>query len=115
MSDSAFGELLHTLPVSYACFQHETGEGGTPHFQGYLELLTQSRITGLKKFPSMATVHWEKRQGTRSQARDYCSKSETATAGHDFFETCDFPQKAQGSRTDLIAVHKLIKEGIFSF
>jgi len=50
----------------------ETGESGTVHYQGYVELKTPRALSALKVlFP---TAHWEVRRGNRLQAVTYCLK-----------------------------------------
>jgi len=50
----------------------ETGESGTLHYQGYVELKTPRALSALKVlFP---TAHWEVRRGNRLQAVTYCLK-----------------------------------------
>lgn len=95
---------------SYACFQREVGEAGTPHLQGYIEMKKRIRITGLKKLPYLATAHFEKRRGTRDEARAYCTKEDTRAPGHSFFETGSLPQ-AQGRRSDLREAIEYLQDG----
>ncbi len=66
--------LVGAGSVSYLCYGEEVGQAGTPHFQGYLEISTRVRLTGLKAFPGLARAHFEKRAGTQAQAKDYCAK-----------------------------------------
>jgi len=54
-------------------FGKETGENGTPHFQGYFELKIKDRFSGVKnKFGDR--FHFEKMKGTIEQAVKYCIK-----------------------------------------
>ncbi len=92
----------------YLVFQEETGESGTPHYQGYLELNGTTRLTWLKKNVS-AEAHWEHRKGTREQARDYCMKDEGRTNGP--WVEGDFNKGGQGKRNDLTGVINLAKTG----
>lgn len=71
-------EILETKFKLFNCeyiFQGETGESGTPHIQGYIECPKKMRWN---QFHLPDTIHWERRAGTREQARDYCAKSDTA-------------------------------------
>ena len=111
LSDPEYQAIFQRLPCSYICFQREVGQQGTPHLQGYLEANKRIRITGLKKFQGLQTAHFEKRRGTREEARDYCLKSDTRHPDSEFWESTDFPNQAQGKRTDLDAVAALIKTG----
>lgn len=58
----------------YLVFQLEKGESGTPHYQGYLILKEAQRISFLRKLSPIA--HWEIRNGTHKNAKDYCTKPE---------------------------------------
>nr|WAE42188.1 MAG: replication associated protein [Cressdnaviricota sp.] len=69
---------------TYCVFQLEKGKGtkkgaikmkdGVVHFQGYVEFKNKMRFTALKKL--LPPAHWEKRRGTRHEARDYCMKED---------------------------------------
>lgn len=96
--------------VRYLCFQHETGEGGTPHLQGYVEFRAPTRRAGAKTLLGTPRVHLEPRRGTRTEARDYCRKPESAEAGS-FKEFGPWTGGGQGSRSDLDAVAKLVLAG----
>lgn len=86
----------------YAIIGKETGEGGTPHLQGYVYLTKRKRLEQLKRLSRRC--HWEKAKGTPEQNRQYCSKDQ------DFTEYGVCPS-GQGRRTDLAAVHEAIKNG----
>jgi len=63
------------MPVlQYPVYQLEQGEAETPHLQGYLVLKEAQRISYVRKLSPVA--HWEIRNGTHQQAKDYCTKSE---------------------------------------
>lgn len=75
-------ETVETLETTFKrlnieyIFQGETGESGTPHIQGYIECPKKMRWSS---FHLDDSIHWEKRAGTRQQARDYCCKADTRT------------------------------------
>lgn len=83
--------------IKYVIWQKEIGESGTPHYQGYIELSRQARLSQMKKM--LPGAHWETRRGTREQARDYCTKSETKVEGP--WEYGIWKESLQGKRTDL--------------
>lgn len=92
--------------TQYMCYgkEHFQTEGATPHYQGYLELSKPQRFSWLKK--RLSRAHLELRQGSRTQARDYC------------FKECDNPVQygewipdRRGQRNDLISIRKQIEEG----
>ena len=64
----------------YLIVQHEVGEQGTPHLQGFLILKKKQRMTWLKSNIN-GRAHWEKARGTDQQAADYCRKDETHPDG----------------------------------
>lgn len=72
---------------------------GTPHLQGYVELIKRTSFSSLLKIIP-AGVHIERRKGTQKQAIVYCSKDgDTFSVGE---------PKRQGSRSDYdLAKHLL--------
>lgn len=71
-------EKLWKKNLSVLVYQKEIGENGTPHYQGYLELVTPRRLTWLKKV--IPTAHLEPRKGSRGQALQYVIKEDSAVA-----------------------------------
>lgn len=63
-------------PMDYLIFQKEKGKKNTIHLQGYVEFTKQTRVTALKKITFGKSMHWEKRRGTRPEAREYCMKDD---------------------------------------
>ncbi len=93
----------------YWIFQMERSESGTLHAQGYIEFVSTRRMAALKKL--LRGAHWEARQGTREQARDYCRKDDTRLdppVGP--FEGGTFGQK-RGRRNDLVLLREAAQEG----
>lgn len=82
-----FTSFLDTLPttfnasvVRYCVYQREVSpETKKEHFQGYIELYDSLRIGQVKKI--LGECHLEPRRGTRSTARDYCLKEDSAISG----------------------------------
>lgn len=100
--------LFETLPeVRYAIYQTERGTSGTEHLQGYVELFNPRRWNYLSTL--LPGAHFEKRKGTRDQARDYCKKEESRTDGP--FEYGDWNSGGSGKRNDLLNIKKQIDEG----
>lgn len=93
--------------VRYAIYQHEIGESGNEHFQGYVEFYRSIRLGGVRKiFPG---AHWEPRRGTREQARDYCRKQDgTYLDGPYEFGTWDL---TPGKRNDIDGLKKFVDNG----
>lgn len=89
--------------ASYCVIGKETGEKGTPHLQGYIELTNQKHFSTIKKEKAWTTAHIEKRKGTANQAAEYCKKEK------DFQEIGTISK--MGERTDINKVYELAKEG----
>ncbi len=79
-----FTSYLDKLPesydakiVRYIVYQREIcPESKREHWQGYIEFYDQKRIGELKKL--MGELHGEARKGSRTAAREYCMKKDTA-------------------------------------
>lgn len=71
-----FCNLLKQICKRYV-FQEETGEKGTPHLQGYMELNKKERITGLKKKLG-DKIHFEECIDIEASIK-YCQKAESRT------------------------------------
>jgi len=61
-------------PIRYMAVANEQGVGGTPHLQGYLELVpgASKTLAAMKTF-LFARAHYERRKGTPLQAAQYCA------------------------------------------
>lgn len=95
------------------------------HIQGYVEFYAQVSMKMAKKLLGSKGSHLEQRQGSRSQARDYCLKDDTpwfqvnypqwAKHGYRLHGThpfiCGTWANNQGCRTDLNRVYDLISTG----
>lgn len=90
---------------TYLIFGRERGEQGTPHLQGYLELNTRKRLTTVKRWLGIRSIHLEKRRGTSQEASDYCEKE------GDFETFGTISVVTQGQRTDLDDAITSIREG----
>lgn len=91
--------------ITYAIYQHEIGEEGTDHFQGYVEFKNPATLGGcLLVLPH---AHWEPRRGTKQQAIDYCRKEDTRIDGPWEYGNAKL---GQGARNDLINLNEAIKE-----
>lgn len=86
------------LECRYLVVGKETGESGTPHLQGYIELAGQKRFSTVKKM--LPKAHIEFRRGTPSEAATYCKKD------GDFFEKGEISRP--GDRTDLRQIQERI-------
>lgn len=89
--------------ADYIIAGREVGIQGTPHLQGYCELPKQMSFNKLKKlFLPHKNPHIESRQGTQSQAIDYCKKDS------DYFELGS--KKNQGKRSDIELMLDLVRD-----
>jgi len=91
---------------------------GTPHFQGYLELINAGRIASIRRWGGdWARANLDVRRGTRLQAIEYCEEGPKRAPGT---ETIYWPDKetvdptagsTQGKRSDLTRVAALVTAG----
>lgn len=94
--------------IQYMVYQLERAPSGLPHLQGYLELKNRARFVTLKKrMPALEGAHWEARQGTCEEARNYCMKVDTRIAGP--WEHGVFEPEAQRKDSKTKATEKLVK------
>lgn len=94
-----------TWGCSYATWQFEKGESGTPHLQGYCSFTNAVHLTSLvKKIPG---VHWDIRRGTHDQAKAYANKEETRLEGP--WTVGEEP--SQGKRNDILAATQQLRGG----
>ena len=94
--------------VRYAIWQKEIGANGSPHLQGYVEFN--------KNVSFKATIaifgngaHLEERRGTRDEAREYCRKADTRTAGPWEYGTWI---SGSGARNDLEQLKEYLDAGM---
>jgi hypothetical protein len=97
-------------------YQHERGESGTPHIQGYVEWKHPCDIRGCKRRLG-ERVHCEVRRGSRAQAIEYCEKEDTREDGT---ARCYLPSReeverlrgnSRGQRTDISSFKDAILDG----
>ena len=60
--------------VRFCTYSLELGETGNLHFQGYIELVRQQRLSWMKKLEGLGAAHFEQRRGTQEQAIAYAEK-----------------------------------------
>jgi len=77
------------------------------HIQGYVELTRAKRLAGMRK---ICPAHYERRMGTRDQARDYCMKEDTRAPGQTPNEVGEWAT-TPGKRNDLEVVKRAINDG----
>ena len=84
------------------------GEQGYKHFQIYIENPTQISFSTLKKL--LPNCHLERRRGTKQEAYDYVTKSETRI-GEPFGNGEIDLTEIQGRRTDLLKITEMLDNG----
>lgn len=106
-SDTELFEYCKQLNnIKYFVFQREKGnEKGTEHIQMYLEFSMPKKFETIKSY--FPRAHIEERKGTKSQARDYCMKSDTRIG--EPMEYGTFVDN--GKRSDLSDIYELVKDG----
>lgn len=90
--------------VEYVIWQHERGEEGTDHIQGYVVCVGRKSLKYIKEHYNNR-AHWEVRRGTHKDAKRYCSKTDTRIAGP--WEHGEEPK--QGQRNDLAEVDAYLR------
>ncbi len=82
----------------------ETGEDGTPHYQGYIAFNNRLRLTQVKEH--IARAHWEIMKGTSKEASDYCKKD------GEFLEAGTLPTTgSQTTKKNWDKAYELAKKG----
>lgn len=91
--------------MQYMIWQKEEGEGGTPHYQGYIQMKAQKLLTGMKKVFGNE-VHWEVARGTLEENQRYCTKVEGRIEGP--WEKGEASKK--GERNDLAVIAEELRK-----
>lgn len=96
-------DVWTSTKCAYYIAHLETGDSGTPHLQGYVELAGNSRrIPGAVAYLGLRGIHLEPRMGSREQAITYCLKD--VLEGQVPLLESDIAKRRsndQGSRSDL--------------
>lgn len=82
--------------MKYLVFQMESGDEGTLHLQGYVQMISRKRLAAMKLLFNQGE-HWEVSRGTALQASSYCKKPDTRVDGPWEFGSMSVP----GKRNDL--------------
>lgn len=97
----------------YLVYQVEVApDTGRMHVQGYCEFKRSVRLNSAKKLLVLPTAHFEPRQGSRAQARNYCMKEESRAVDGDF-GPWEYGEWAEGEtkRSDLQTAIESIQNG----
>ena len=92
---------------TYIVFQHEVGDNGTPHLQGYIEFGKRQRFSSVKKMIG-GNCHLEAAKGKPEQNRTYCTKAGRIGGP---WEHGDISQVSQGKRTDMDQIAEMVADG----
>lgn len=109
LTDEELISRFTDLGAEYGAFQLEAAPGtGTLHFQGMVMFSNKIRLRVLKEID--ASIHWEVMRGRPQQAREYAMKEDSRAAPPAEFGV--FPEKGQGRRSDLLALHEALRTGL---
>jgi len=100
--------------LRYLVWQKELSPGtGRVHLQAYAEFARPVRLRQVKRILGDETCHCEAREGSRDQARDYCRDADKRAPGAESgpWEHGEWRAAGQGRRSDLDAVHQLLRDG----
>lgn len=101
-----------TENITYHCYQTESGDNGTRHIQGFIQLEKKKAMHLTKRYFENDTVHLEVARGTSLQASEYCKKPESRVEGPSGEE--GQLKGGKGKRTDIDAFVESMKENIKS-
>lgn len=93
----------------YICWQQEVGALGTPHLQGYVEYSKTRSLMWMKANGFPNRTHFEKRQGSRAEAREYTRKVDGTEVPGTWEEHGIWAE--QGDRIDLVRAVQMVREG----
>lgn len=106
-TDEELYEYISNLEhIKYFIFQRERGEKtGTEHIQAFVVFTICKRFSTMQNY--FPRAHFEKCNGSNTQNRDYCSKSDTRVSGP--YEYGQFAEER--ARTDYKEFLELAQEG----
>lgn len=107
LNNPSSNEIPKHTHERYLIWQLETGQSGNIHLQGYIELTQSTRLQNMASW--LPGAHFEPRRGTREQAREYCKKEDSRTAGP--WERGDWESGGSGTRNDLADVKRKLDDG----
>ncbi|ALE29792.1 replication associated protein [Lake Sarah-associated circular virus-43] len=101
-----------------AVWQHEVGEGGTEHLQGYVNFAKPKRMGALHKLSGMAraSVRPRAKLATKKDNLVYCTKEEGRLDGPFYFPSKEkveaYCKVENGQRTDLALISDQVARGL---
>lgn len=88
--------------AAYLIYGKETGESGTPHYQGFVQFHERKTLATVRRI--LPRAHWEVARGTPQQAATYCKKE------GDYEEHGTLPPVSQGKRNDWQRLREYVDE-----
>jgi len=101
-------KLLQATGATYSVFQHERGESGTPHYQGYIHFKAARRFDAVKKILPLA--HWQEQKGNAEHSIVYCTKQDTRIGGPWTFGSAPAQGNHLKDATTALAAGKTMRE-----
>lgn len=106
---------LFSEQCTYLVYQHERGEQGTPHLQGFMRFRSRRSFRAILRTLELAGlrgIHLEPRQGSIGQAIEYCTRDDKRDHGSNpaIVEYGRRPAGA-GARSDLRALYDRAQQG----
>ena len=93
--------------IRYFVYQEEHPEGGTVHFQGYVQFLGVMRMSAVKDVFG-ARVHCEPAKGTALENKVYCQKEDSRVEGGD---SAEVGEMFIAQKDKLVFVLEAIRDG----
>lgn len=90
---------------TFAVYQLETGENGTPHYQGYARFKNPKSLLQVKAI--LPRAHCEIARGSYAHNLAYCTKSDSRLSLPVLYGN----PPEQGKRTDLLSFRDMVMEG----
>jgi len=99
----------------YLVYQHELGDSGTPHLQGFFRYKSRRSFRAVIRElqqSGLLGIHVEARRGTIEQAIEYCTRESKRDVGaNPAIVEFGIRPVGGGTRTDLKSVIQAVKEG----
>jgi len=116
-NDAAINAIreFYEAECTYLVYQHERGESGTPHFQGFFRFKSRRSFRAILQIleqRGLRGIHLEPRRGTIAQAIEYCTRESKRDMGGspNVTEYGNRPS-GQGSRTDIRSALESLRSG----
>lgn len=113
---SAWLDVSDWVNIKFAVWQLEMGAEGTVHYQMYVNFSKPMSYAGIQANEGAKGCHIEKRQGSKLECVEYCSKADSRLEGPYWYPDEESVRKhasggQAGQRTDLDQLYELVKSG----